>query len=67
MQAYYDFLQKAVDNPGQLIPCENKEVDDYWHDQILDTRNYQKDCFDRFGVFVHHVPEGADCSSIVVE
>lgn len=31
-------------------------VDQIWHQHILDTRAYTKDCIDIFGYYVHHDP-----------
>jgi len=38
----------------QLIP--NGDIDRFWHEHILDTRRYAKDCSDLFGGFLHHYP-----------
>ena len=38
----------------QIVP--SKEVDDFWHCHILDTRKYANDCERIFGCFLHHFP-----------
>ncbi len=38
----------------QLVP--NGEIDRIWHEHILDTRQYSKDCLELFGGFLHHYP-----------
>jgi len=37
-----------------LVP--SKLVDKFWHEHILDTMSYQKDCEAVFGYFIHHYP-----------
>lgn len=34
----------------------NKDLDEFWHAHILDTRKYAQDCQTTFGRFVHHFP-----------
>lgn len=38
----------------EIVP--NKDVDLFWHQHILDTEKYAKDCEDLFGTFLHHYP-----------
>lgn len=52
---YKRFLMMHVKYPGQsMIP--NDFIDDFWHEHILDTRKYAKDCNLVFGEFMHHNP-----------
>lgn len=37
-----------------IVP--NKVMDKFWHQHILDTRAYAKDCQAVFGRFIHHYP-----------
>ena len=37
-----------------LVP--NFQIDDYWHQHILDTRKYVSDCLTLFGDVLHHDP-----------
>jgi len=34
----------------------SKEIDEFWHNHILDTQRYAKDCEAIFGRFLHHDP-----------
>ena len=38
----------------EIVP--NKQVDLFWHQHILDTQQYAKDCENIFGYFLHHFP-----------
>ena len=37
-----------------IVPC--RSVDDFWHQHILDTRAYMRDCERVFGFYLHHFP-----------
>ncbi|WP_343304643.1 glycine-rich domain-containing protein-like [Chitinophaga niabensis] len=37
-----------------IVP--NRDVDIFWHQHILDTEKYAKDCEVIFGFFLHHFP-----------
>jgi hypothetical protein len=39
---------------GTIVPTQ--EIDQVWHQHILDTRKYAQDCQWLFGYFVHHYP-----------
>lgn len=49
----YLAVTKAL-NGYQLIP--NGDIDRFWHEHILDTRRYAKDCEELFDGFLHHYP-----------
>ena len=49
----YLAVTKALDG-YQLVP--NGDVDRFWHEHILDTRRYAKDCYELCGGFLHHYP-----------
>ncbi len=49
----YLALVKATDG-YQFVP--NEDIDQFWHEHILDTRRYCADCFTLFGGFLHHYP-----------
>jgi hypothetical protein len=52
---YKRFLTLIKLNPGlNFVPT--KLMDKFWHQHILDTVAYQKDCIDVFGFFLHHFP-----------
>ncbi len=47
-------LHKIYDQEIALAP--NKQLDDYWHFHILDSRKYMEDCQKVFGSYLHHYP-----------
>ena len=56
--AYYKnflFLNKKYQEEfGNLPPSE--EIDEFWHNHILDTKKYHEDCDKIFGCYLHHYP-----------
>lgn len=64
------WTQERVDNVERLyrrylylteIPHDHptvptQDIDAFWHQHILDTRAYQRDCETMFGRFLHHFP-----------
>ncbi len=52
---YRRFLHLHLEYPQtELAPT--KLIDEVWHQHILDTRAYAKDCKNVFGPFLHHYP-----------
>lgn len=51
------FLQKKY-APLPLVPT--REIDEFWHNHILYTRNYLHDCLQIFGHYRHHDPAMPD-------
>jgi Glycine-rich domain-containing protein-like len=52
---YRRFLVMIRVNPaGSSVPT--KDIDLFWHQHILDTRAYARDCEAFFGYFLHHYP-----------
>lgn len=52
---------------GVLMP-PNLEIDEFWHNHILDTKKYIQDCNNIFRQYVHHYPyAGMDFSSVSKE
>lgn len=52
---YRRYLHVILTHPGfKAVP--NHEIDAFWHQHILDTRAYARDCDEVFGRFVHHYP-----------
>lgn len=52
---YKRFLSLIKLNPGiKIVPT--KQMDEFWHQHILDTVAYEKDCQKIFGFFLHHFP-----------
>jgi hypothetical protein len=59
---YRQFLYLIVCNPGQTIVPWSRDLDDFWHEHILDTAKYAQDCQNILGSFIHHnphLPEGS--------
>jgi hypothetical protein len=52
---YKMYLQlcKLYSNTG-IVPTH--DIDEFWHQHILDTLKYQQDCQTLFGYFLHHYP-----------
>jgi hypothetical protein len=54
-EEYCKFLTlKKLHPKVALVP--SKLVDKFWHEHILDTLSYEKDCFKVFNRFIHHYP-----------
>jgi hypothetical protein len=54
-QRYKRFLCMLIVNDGHsVVPTKN--IDQFWHQHILDTRAYAKDCQTIMGKFIHHFP-----------
>lgn len=52
---YRNFLTLHALYPNEtLVPT--KEIDEFWHQHILDTKNYFQDCVHMFGEYLHHDP-----------
>lgn len=54
-QKYKNFLLLQKKNPKNLL-VPTKQIDEFWHNHILYTQNYFKDCLNIFGHYFHHVP-----------
>jgi hypothetical protein len=54
-QEYRRFLILAKLHPDETI-VPSVEVDKFWHQHILDTARYARDCQIVFGYFLHHNP-----------
>lgn len=53
---YRQFLYLIAKNPGQTVVPWSEAMDDFWHEHILDTAKYEKDCNEIFGRYIHHNP-----------
>lgn len=53
---YRQFLYLAAINPNEVVVPWTQELDDFWHEHILDTAKYIKDCEAIFGKVFHHNP-----------
>lgn len=41
-------------HPEPLVP--SRHIDEFWHNHILYTKNYTRDCLHIFGHYLHHEP-----------
>lgn len=58
-QLYKNFLwlnKKYLPQP--LVPT--REIDEFWHNHILYTKQYMHDCQAIFGFYFHHAPSSPD-------
>jgi hypothetical protein len=46
----------AHKDKDDILSPPSQEVDDFWHQHILDTRKYREDCQTIFGHYVDHTP-----------
>lgn len=53
----YLWLQKIHLNET-LVPT--REIDEFWHNHILHTKFYFRDCLAIFGTYLHHNPAAVD-------
>lgn len=53
---YRRFLYLVVTNQDKAISPWNQNLDDLWHEHILDTKKYMEDCNVLFGHYLHHDP-----------
>ncbi len=51
---YLAMLVKYPDNAEDILL--SKDVDEFWHTHILQTRKYKQDCEAVFGNYLHHEP-----------
>ncbi|MDO8483189.1 MAG: hypothetical protein Q7S86_05235 [bacterium] len=51
---YRRFLFLQTTTPDAIVPTT--DIDDFWHQHILDTRKYPRDCQNAFGFLLHHFP-----------
>jgi len=56
--AYKNFLTVLAKYPEDMEDIQvSKDVDEFWHAHILQTRKYTQDCQTVFGTYLHHDPE----------
>lgn len=51
---YRRFLILTLARPEPIVP--SKDIDEFWHAHILDTRKYMDDCETICGEYIHHFP-----------
>ena len=59
---YRQYLYLIVRNPDKTVVPWSRDLDDFWHEHILDTAKYAQDCNFILGAFIHHnphLPEGS--------
>ena len=59
---YRQFLYLIATNPGKTVVPWSHDLDDFWHEHILNTAKYAIDCNTINGGFIHHnphLPEGS--------
>jgi hypothetical protein len=54
-QEYKRFLYLMWQFPAEIL-APSADVDRFWHQHILDTMRYARDCDTLFGYFLHHYP-----------
>ena len=55
VRRYKNFLFLLYKYPGcSLAPAP--DIDEVWHNHILHTREYDRDCQEIFGRYLHHAP-----------
>lgn len=53
---YRQFLFLIAINPGKTVVPWSQDLDDFWHEHILDTGKYTSECQAIFGKYIHHNP-----------
>jgi hypothetical protein len=53
---YRQFLYLVISNPDTTVVPWSQDLDDFWHEHILDTAKYAEDCRLLNGGFIHHNP-----------
>jgi len=53
---YRQFLHLIVCNRYNTVVPRSRDLDDFWHEHILDTTWYAEDCNTILGSFIHHNP-----------
>lgn len=57
---YRQFLHLLGTYPDRELVPWTEELDKFWHEHLLHTRKYEKDCNSLFGRFIHHEPMEGD-------
>ncbi len=55
IRRYKNFLLLILKYP-RLHLSPTKDIDEVWHNHILFTREYTRDCLEIFGKYLHHNP-----------
>lgn len=54
---YRKFLWLLAAYPGEMMVPWNVDMDDFWHQHILNTVDYTATCQKLFGKYINHTPE----------
>ena len=54
---YLRFIRLHTSNPGVPV-SPSDDIDEVWHEHILNTRAYTEFCAKEFGGYMHHDPVG---------
>lgn len=66
--AYKNYLTMLVKHPDDAEDILlSKDVDEFWHTHILQTRKYTEDCQRVFGNFLHHEPHVGEVTTADLE
>src|SRR3989338_2927112 len=52
---HFLFLKKKYSLDDEKLP-PSEEIDEFWHNHILDTKKYKVDCQNIFGFYLDHYP-----------
>jgi hypothetical protein len=55
VRRYKNFLRLLLKYPDQIL-APAPDMDEAWHNHILFTREYMRDCESLFGSYLHHSP-----------
>ena len=58
-RAYRQFLTLIAIDPEATYGMSPGPIDEFWHEHVLDTMDYERMCRDVFGRTVHHCPLGS--------
>jgi hypothetical protein len=64
-RTYLTMLVKYPDDAEDIML--SKDVDEFWHTHILQTRKYTEDCQRVFGSFLHHEPHVGEVTAADLE
>lgn len=54
-ELYKNFLFLKFKYPSEFLP-PSEDIDEFWHNHILDTKKYRDDCQKIFGYYLDHDP-----------
>ena len=54
---YRKFLWLLYAYPGEMMVPWNQDMDEFWHQHILNTADYTATCMKLFGKYIDHTPE----------